>query len=94
MRFYILRTDFDLKFKFYSGYSLKFIGLNLSEFKNRAQNLTPFYELFLKTRRKNEQIRFIKFSSNFKFDAGSVAQILLVSPRFKTAQILINSEFL
>lgn len=59
MRFCILRTDFDLKFKFYSGYLLKFIGLNLSEFKNRAQNLTPFYELFLKTRRKNEQIRFI-----------------------------------
>lgn len=59
MRFYILRTDFDLKFKFYSGYSLKFVGLNLSEFKNRAQNLTPFYELFLKMRRKNEQIRFI-----------------------------------
>jgi len=59
MRFYILRTDFDLKFKFYSGYSLKFVGLNLSEFKNRTRNLTPFYELFLKTRRKNEQIRFI-----------------------------------
>ena len=59
MRFCILRTDFDLKFKFYSGYLLKFIGLNLSEFKNRARNLTPFYELFLKMRRKNEQIRFI-----------------------------------
>ena len=59
MRFCILRTDFDLKFKFYSGYLLKFVGLNLSEFKNRAQNLTPFYELFLKMRRKNEQIRFI-----------------------------------
>ena len=59
MRFCILRTDFDLKFKFYSGYSLKFVGLNLSEFKNRARNLTLFYELFLKMRRKNEQIRFI-----------------------------------
>ena len=94
MRFCILRTDFDLKFKFYSGYLLKFIGLNLSEFKNRARNLTPFYELVLKMRRKNEQIRFIKFSSNFKFDAGSAAQILLVSSRFKMAQILINSEFL
>ena len=94
MRFCILRTDFDLKFKFYSGYLLKFVSLNLSEFKNRARNLTLFYELFLKMRRKNEQIRFIKFSSNFKFDAGSVAQILLVSSRFKTVQILINSEFL
>ena len=94
MRFYILRTDFDLKFKFYSGYSLKFVGLNLSEFKNRAQNLTLFYELFLKTRHKNEQIRFIKFNSNFKFDANSATQILLVLSRFKTAQILINSEFL
>lgn len=59
MRFCILRTDFDLKFKFYSGYLLKFVGLNLSEFKNRARNLTLFYELFLKMRRKNEQIRFI-----------------------------------
>ena len=35
------------------------IDQNLSEFKNRTRNLTPFYELFLKTRRKNEQIRFI-----------------------------------
>ena len=59
MRFCILRTDFDLKFKFYSEYLLKFVGLNLSEFKNRARNLTLFYELFLKMRRKNEQIRFI-----------------------------------